>query len=75
MITGGFYKRRAPLQEAEHGIVPYIAVDDVDEYIQKIVDLGGKTDKNHKMVVPDVCDILFFTDSEGNKLGLMHNYY
>lgn len=47
-----------------------VEVDDIDKYIKKAEENGGKViDK--KMEVPEVGWMAYFHDTEGNKFGLM----
>jgi hypothetical protein len=47
----------------------YIGVDSVDEYIEKVKELGGKI-AMPKMTVPGFGYLATFLDTEGNTMGL-----
>jgi predicted enzyme related to lactoylglutathione lyase len=65
-INGGMY-RRTP--EASSSPVLVVDVDDIDAALQKIEGLGGKT-VQPKMPVADMGFAAYFTDPEGNTIGL-----
>ena len=62
---GGMIKRMFPNQ----GIMNYIKVDSVDKTLESITKQGGKQ-MGERLVIPEVGVIAFFTDTEGNCLGL-----
>jgi hypothetical protein len=64
-IGGGMMERSNGFQ----GPVITMDVDDIDETLAKIEDLGGKTARP-KMAVGDMGFTAYFTDSEGNLMGL-----
>ena len=65
-IGGGLQKREKP----EDQIFNYIGVSSVDEISKKIEKSGG-TLVSPKITVPTVGYFYMFTDTEGNKLGIM----
>ena len=67
-VNGGMFPR-APEQK---GINPvnYITVENIDEHIEKVTELGGKI-LMPKQQVPTVGYIALATDPEGNQFGLL----
>ena len=65
-VNGGMMKRQSP----EHKPVNYIAVESVDEYSEKIEELGGRT-VVPKMEVPGVGWWAMALDPDGNKFAIM----
>ena len=65
-ISGGLQKREQP----EDQIFNYIKVSSVDEFSKKIEESGGSL-ASPKIVVQGVGNFYMFTDTEGNKLGIM----
>ena len=63
-INGAIYGR-----QKDERFTYYIQVESVDEYGQKVAELGGKV-VGEKIEVPEVGWILFVTDPEGNPFGL-----
>jgi len=51
------------------GIVFYVEVDDIDAYLKKVVELGGK-EKIRKTQIPNIGWYGQFTDPDGNIIGL-----
>jgi predicted enzyme related to lactoylglutathione lyase len=67
-VNGGMYKKdQLPLKP-----VNYILVEDVDDYIQKIKDLGG-TITQQKQEVPGVGWIAQALDPEGNPVAILQS--
>lgn len=64
-INGGMLSRQAPIMQP----VITIAVDDMDGALARIVELGGAVVRA-KMPVGDMGFAAYFTDSEGNLMGL-----
>jgi len=64
-INGGLMQRSDPFQ----GPVITVDVDDIDAALAKIEGLGGKTVRS-RMVVGDMGFAAYFTDPEGNLMGL-----
>ena len=64
-IGGGMMERSNGFQ----GPVLVVDVDDIDEALVKVEGLGGKTARP-KMAVGDMGFTAYFTDSEGNLMGL-----
>ena len=67
-VNGGMFPR-APEQK---GINPvnYITVENIDDHIEKVTELGGKI-LMPKQKVPTVGYIALATDPEGNQFGLL----
>lgn len=64
-INGGMLKRQAPVTNP----TLIIDVQSIDETVKKIEDAGGKIIRE-KLPVGDMGFVAYFTDSEGNTLGL-----
>jgi predicted enzyme related to lactoylglutathione lyase len=64
-INGGMMRREAPIT----GPVIVIGVDDIDASLQRIEELGGKTE-SPKQPVADMGFAAYFSDPEGNIVGL-----
>jgi hypothetical protein len=67
-IGGGMMERSGPFQ----GPVLTVDVDDIDAVLAKIEGLGGKTVRP-RMEVGEMGFAAYFTDSEGNLMGLWQN--
>ena len=67
-INGGMLKREPPVTTP----VITIAVDDIDTTLETIGTLGGST-VLPKLAVTDMGFAAYFTDSEGNLMGLWQN--
>jgi len=67
-INGGMLKRQAPVTTP----VITIEVDDIDETLDSIASKGGSAVRA-KMPVGDMGFAAYFTDSEGNLMGLWEN--
>ncbi|MCR4324327.1 MAG: VOC family protein [Candidatus Curtissbacteria bacterium] len=67
-INGGMLKRQGPITN----IVITINVDDIDEALRKIEEAGGKTIRG-KQPVGEAGFAAYFTDTEGNVVGLWEN--
>ncbi len=67
-INGGMFQREGMLTSP----VITIAVDDLDAALEKIESLGGKTVQG-KVQVGDMGYAGYFTDPEGNLMGLWQN--
>jgi predicted enzyme related to lactoylglutathione lyase len=48
----------------------WVAVDDLDEMVEKVKQAGGKT-AGDKQQVPGIGDTIYVTDTEGNTIGLI----
>jgi predicted enzyme related to lactoylglutathione lyase len=68
-INGGMGKRQSPM--SEHPTVT-IGVDDIDKAFEAISAAGGSP-LGEKMPVADMGWAAYFTDSEGNVIGLWQN--
>lgn len=67
-INGGMLKRQEPIKNP----VITINVDSIEDATKKITANGGKLIRK-KMAVGDMGYAAYFTDSEGNVLGLWQN--
>ena len=67
-IDGGMAKK----SEASMAASNTIDVEDIDEVIEKIKDMGGEI-VTPKMAIPKVGWMAVFKDTEGNVLGLMES--
>jgi predicted enzyme related to lactoylglutathione lyase len=67
-VNGGMYKKDQP----ELKPVNYILIEDIDEYTQKIKQLGG-TITQPKQEVPGVGWIALAIDPEGNSFAIMQS--
>lgn len=67
-INGGLMRREGKFA----GPVITIDTDDIDAALQKVESLGGKT-AEAKMTVGDMGFAAYFTDPEGNLMGLWQN--
>jgi predicted enzyme related to lactoylglutathione lyase len=65
VINGGLFPRQNP----EQTLTVYITVNSLDEYIEKIKASGGKV-LSKKMEVPGMGWFAYFTDTEGNVIGI-----
>jgi uncharacterized protein len=65
-VNGGIYKRT----EKQQVPLNYVSVEDVDEYVTRAVNNGGKV-RAPKMYLPHVGDIAVIEDPEGNALGII----
>jgi hypothetical protein len=63
---GGALAKRDPQAP---GLALYIAVDDIDEALRAIEASGGRR-LTERLPIPTVGWTAFFTDTEGNRLGL-----
>lgn len=68
-VMGGLMKRHDPEQQ---GILNYIDVKSVDEYSDKVKQLGG-TVKVPKMAIPKMGYMTICSDTENNTFGLWEN--
>jgi predicted enzyme related to lactoylglutathione lyase len=64
-INGGMLERQAPIT----GPVITVDVEDIESALQRIEKLGGKT-QTPKQTVGDMGFSAYFTDTEGNLMGL-----
>ena len=64
-VGGGMGSRGAPDQR----IINYIGVNDINEYLEKVTDLGG-TILMPKTTIPGFGYLATFQDLEGNAIGL-----
>ena len=67
-INGGMFKREGPFAAVKGPIVTLI-VDDVDAALAKVNESGGSTVMD-KMEIGDMGFAAYFSDSEGNTMGL-----
>ena len=64
-LAGGLAKRMVP----HEGITNYVDVPDIDEYLSKAEELGGKV-ISPKMPVPGFGFLAVIMDTENNSIGL-----
>lgn len=59
-----------PRTYRQQPVIPWIAVDDLEDMIEKVHQAGGQTagDRQH---VPNVGETIYITDTEGNTIGLI----
>ncbi|MFN2164726.1 MAG: VOC family protein [Anaerolineae bacterium] len=67
-LGGGLWKR----QNAQQGITNYIGVDDVEQYVAKIKELGGAV-VVPKQPVPGMGWFAWCSDPEGNTFAVWEN--
>ena len=67
-VNGGMFARQP--EQKRINPVNYITVENIDEHIQKVTNLGGKI-LIPKQQVPTVGYIALATDPEGNQFGLL----
>ena len=67
-INGGFYAKDPDYPAQYPSVV--IAVDDVKESIKNVADAGGKV-LDEPMDIPGVGQYVSFTDTEGNRVGML----
>lgn len=67
-INGGFYQKTDDMLAQYPSVV--ISVEDVDEYIQKVEEAGGKV-IGEPMDIPNVGKYVSFTDTEGNRISML----
>lgn len=74
-INGGIVKRQGPVPQGGEPMTAFvctIGVKNIDEYISKVMDEGGKIVRE-KMSVPTVGWLAYGADIEGNIFGLMQS--
>lgn len=71
-INGGLMKRMspAPTEGSANAFTAIIAVQNIDEIMQKIEAAGGQP-QTDKMDVPNVGQLRYYKDTEGNLFGIM----
>jgi predicted enzyme related to lactoylglutathione lyase len=67
-INGGMFARQSPF----NGPVITVDVDDIDQALARVEELGGKTVMG-RQAVGDMGFTGYFTDTEGNLVGLWQN--
>jgi predicted enzyme related to lactoylglutathione lyase len=67
-INGGFFPKK-PDWPAQHPSV-VIAVGNITEAMKKVADAGGNV-LGQPMTIPGVGEYVSFTDSEGNRVGIL----
>ena len=67
-VNGGMFPKQADQKDLR--AVNYFTVEDIDKYLAKVVELGGKV-LMPKQQVPTVGFIALVADVEGNNLGLL----
>ncbi len=67
-INGGFFPKKPDWPAQYPSVV--IAVDDVKESIEKVIEAGGKV-LGEPMDIPGVGQYVSFIDTEGNRVGML----
>lgn len=67
-VNGGMYEKQS--EKVDLTPVNYIAVEDIDQYLAKVIELGGKV-LMPKQTVPTVGYIALVIDPDGNKFGML----
>ena len=67
-INGGFYEKKPDWPAQYPSVV--IAVDNIQDSIKKVMSSGGKV-LGFPMEIPDVGKYVSFTDTEGNRVGML----
>jgi hypothetical protein len=66
-IGGGIFQAE---EGAEPFVIPYIQVDDLQAYLDKVESRGGKT-VMPSTEIPGVVTLAVFTDPQGNRIGMV----
>jgi hypothetical protein len=69
-LTAGLQERHEPLTSGALAFEITVGVDDVDEIAKKVVDAGGAITMQ-KTRIETVGELIYFTDTEGNRVGAM----
>ncbi|MHB9024205.1 MAG: VOC family protein [Armatimonadota bacterium] len=67
-INGGFFPKKPEMPDMNPSVV--IAVDDIREAMKKVADAGGAV-LGEPMEIPGIGQYVSFTDSEGNRVGML----
>jgi len=67
-VNGGMFEKQPPQKDMTP--VNYITVENIDQYIVKVIELGGKV-LMPKQTVPTVGYIALAMDPDGNTFGLL----
>jgi uncharacterized protein len=67
-INGGFFAKKADWPMQYPSVV--IAVDDIKQAVKKVASAGGGV-LGEPMVIPGVGQYVSFTDTEGNRVGML----
>ena len=67
-VNGGMFPKQP--EQTKFNPVNYITVENIDEYIEKVTNLGGKI-LMPKQQVPTVGYVALAIDPEGNQFGLL----
>ena len=70
-INGGFFPRKPDWPAQYPSVV--IQVDDIKKAMKKVTDTGGKV-LGEPMEIPGIGQYVAFTDTEGNRVGLMQPF-
>lgn len=69
--VGGAIVKSDGFVPSKEGVVIYLnGGDDLSKVLDKVEKAGGKVTEPKRMVTEEIGYIAFFTDTEGNKLGL-----
>ena len=66
--VGGGFNNMAEI--GKPGFLLYLEVEDIPATLKKVNAIGGKTVKEKTQISPDFGYYAFFTDLEGNQIGL-----
>lgn len=69
-VEGGIGGGIGPTQDGVGRVTFYAQVDDLQKYLDKAEQLGGKTIMP-PTVIPDMVTLAMFTDPEGNIIGMV----
>ena len=69
-VEGGIGGGIGPAQDGVNRVTFYAQVDDLQKYLDKAEELGGKTIMP-PTVIPDMVTLAMFTDPEGNIIGMV----
>ena len=67
-INGGFFPKKPDWPAQYPSVV--IAVDDIKKAIKRVADAGGKV-LGDPMEIPGIGQYVSFTDTEGNRVGIL----
>ena len=70
-INGGFFPKKPDWPAQYPSVV--IAVDNIKEAMKKVTDAGGKV-LGESMEIPGIGQYVPFTDTEGNRVGLLEPF-
>lgn len=71
MVPGGGFMKAEMVPDTS-GVVPYVEVDDIEAFLHKAVELGGK-ELTAKTAIPTIGWYGKFSDPDGNIIDLFTN--